>query len=299
MKNSKIILFAIILVLFCHDHVWAVDTLNHVDENNMKQGHWVYTNKIKRLSNYKDNQVVEEGNYTDDKKTGQWTFYYNNNNVKHVLTYANNRPDGYAVFYYENGNKREEGTWINNKWVGDYTYYYENGRVKNDWNYNKNGSRVGVQKYFYSNGQLMIEGEWSNGEETGKIMEYYEDGSVKSERNYDNGIINSLETKKYEPQQKSGKITVKTEKVPVEKQLHEEKVTAIKSLKIKKEKVPWDGTGDHQFFNKQGQIIREGYFENGFLINGNKFEYSSEGKKIKTSFYKDGKLIKETKKEKE
>ena len=27
----------------------------------MKQGHWVYTNKIKKLPNYNENQVVEEG----------------------------------------------------------------------------------------------------------------------------------------------------------------------------------------------------------------------------------------------
>lgn len=293
MPNKKTIRFLVAMaLLFCCVNVYAIDTLNHVDENNMKQGHWVYTNKIKKLPNYNENQVVEEGDYSDNKKTGKWIFYYNNNKVKQVLTYLNNRPDGHAVFYYKNGNKKEEGTWKNNKWVGEYKYYYENGEIRKDWNYNENGQRTGIQKYFYENGQLMVEGEWFNGKESGTITEYYLDGSVKSERLFQNGTLDVVQTKKYKPQEKEGKITVKKPKEVPKKELSKEKITVKKPIE-KKETTPWNGTGERQFFNKNGQVIREGYFENGYLLKGNMYKYTASGEKTHTTVYEDGKIIKE------
>ena len=293
MPSKKIIGFSIIVALFlCCKNIYAIDTLNYVDKNNMKQGHWVYTNKTKKLPNYKDNQVIEEGSYSDDKKTGKWIFYYNNNKVKQVLTYLNNRPDGHAVFYYKNGNKKEEGTWKNNKWVGAYTYYYENGEIRNDWNYNESGQRTGVQKYYYENGQLMVEGEWFNGKESGTITEYYLDGSVKSERLFQDGALDVVQTKKYKPQEKEGKITVKKSKEVPKKELSKEKIVVKKPIE-KKDVVPWNGTGERQFFNKKGQVIREGYFENGYLQKGNMYKYASSGQKTQTIVYEDGKIIKE------
>ncbi len=295
MLNKKNIgLYLIIANLFYWANLFATDTLNHVDVNNMKQGHWVYTNKMKNLPNYEENQVVEEGYYADDRKTGKWTYYYSNSKVKQVLTYSNNRPDGHAIFYYKNGNIKEEGTWKNNTWIGNYTYYYENGKVRNDWNYNESGQRVGIQKYYYENGQLMVEGEWLNGKESGKVTEYHVDGSVKSERLFQNGILDATQIKKYKPQEKEGKITVKKTLESPKKELEKEKVVAVKKPAHKKDITPWNGTGERQFFNKSGQIVREGYFENGYLMDGKMYIYSSGGKKMKTITYKDGNIIKET-----
>lgn len=270
---------------------------NKIDENNMKQGHWVYTNKQKNLPNYREDQVVEEGDYSDDKKIGKWFFYFNNDKVKHILTYKNNRPDGYAVFYYANGNKREEGTWKNNKWVGDYKYYYKNGNIRNEWKYNENGQRTGIQKYYYETGQLMIEGEWVNGKEAGTIVEYHEDGSVKSERVFMNGKIDIAATKNYEPQQKPGKVTVKKVeealKVVEKEEVSDSAPVVAMSEAPKKNTSPWNGTGERQFFNKKGQVIREGRFENGYLMDGNVYMYTADGKKFRTTVYKGGRIVKE------
>jgi antitoxin component YwqK of YwqJK toxin-antitoxin module len=287
------ILYVISFVLLLNKGAFAVDTINRIDENNMKQGHWVYTNKMKNLPNYRDDQVVEEGNYSDDKKTGKWMFYYNNDKVKHILTYTNNRPEGYAVFYYKNGNKREEGTWKNNKWVGDYKYYYKNGNIRNEWSYNQNGQRTGTQKYYYENGQLMIEGVWENGKEAGLITEYHEDGSVKSERKFLNGKIDIAATKNYKPQEKEGKVTIaKKEKLEEQPKEAISKTVTIRKAEAAKES-PWNGTGDRQFLNKKGQVVREGYFENGYLMDGKVYMYTAEGKKFRTTVYKGGRKVKE------
>ena len=119
LNKIKVYSFFCSCLLMLSHSVFSIDTLNYVDENNLKQGYWVYTNKSKKLPDYRENQVVEEGYYKDDKKSGKWTFYYNNDKVKQILTYTNNRPEGYSVFYYKNGNKREEGVWKGNKWVGN------------------------------------------------------------------------------------------------------------------------------------------------------------------------------------
>ena len=126
----KITLF-VFIVLLSHTSLFAQnsksgDSINRVDDNNMKQGHWIITNEEKKYPNFRPNQIVEEGKFTDSKRDGKWIFYYPNDKVKEILTYNNNRPNGYAVFYYANGNIKEEGLWKNNRWVGEYKFYYEN-----------------------------------------------------------------------------------------------------------------------------------------------------------------------------
>lgn len=289
----KILLSVVILMGSTNAFALAMDTINRTDENNMKQGHWVFTNKTKKLPGYSDNQVVEEGDFHDDRKSGKWIFYFNNDKVKHILTYTNNRPNGYAVFYYSNGNKREEGTWKNDRWIGDYKYYYENGNVRNDWKYSVNGRRTGVQKYYHENGQLMIEGNWENGQEAGTIIEYFEDGSVKSERVFNNGKIDQVATKNYQPKEKPGKPSVEKEVKPyVAKESAEKERVITKKEEEVKEATPWSGTGTKSFLNKDGDIVRQGYFENGYLMDGEVFMYTADRKKFRTTYYKEGRVVK-------
>ena len=293
LKRFKITYIFIVFVLWSTYSI-ANEALNYTDDNNQKQGHWVFTNKVKKLPNYKEDQIVEEGDYLNNKKNGKWLFYYNNDKVKHILTFSNNRPDGYAIFYYKNGQKREEGVWKNNKWVGDYKYYYENGNVRFEWQYNQNGQRTGIQKYYHLNGQLMIEGEWNNGKESGTITEYYEDGSIKSERIFNNGQLDLESTKNFKPQEKVVvKINEVSDQLPLSKELKKDSITELTVLptEVKKVKAPWNGTGNHQFFNKKGQLVREGYFIKGYLMDGNVYMYNVKGEKIRTTVFKGGRLI--------
>jgi antitoxin component YwqK of YwqJK toxin-antitoxin module len=293
MFQRKKLVVSIVLFLFLFGiKTVSFASVNHIDENNMKQGHWVFTNRLKNLPNYKMNQIVEEGGYKNDKKTGKWLLYFENDKVKHILTYIENRPDGYAIFYYKNGKKREEGVWKNNKWVGEYKYYYNNGNIRNQWTYNKEGARTGVQKYFFENGQLMIEGDWVNGKKAGTVTEYYEDGSIKSERVFINGKIDLLATTNYYPREKLGVSTIKE----YQKTELLENPSSLKGLDLKvasNSVSPWSGTGDKKFFNKNGQIIREGFFVKGYLMDGSVFLYDSKGNKTRTTIFTSGKVVKE------
>lgn len=268
------------------------DTVNVVDDNNMKQGHWVITNEVKKLPGYAPDQVVEEGRYKDNRKSGKWYFYFSNDKVKQILTYNNNRPNGYAVFYYKNGNKREEGIWKNNRWVGEYKYYYENGNLKNHWNYNDNGQRTGVQKYYHENGKLMIEGEWNNGKESGYIKEFYENGAKKSERYFNDGKLEPEKTVNFEPKPEP-EVVEDTANATSEKSTSEKDFKWGERPEEKEnDQVPFDGNGYYELKNKNGQIVRKGDFENGYLINGEVYQYTADGKIFRTTYYKEGRVIK-------
>ncbi len=252
------------------------DTINYTDDQNKKQGYWVFTNKQKKLPGYQPNQKVEEGYYVNNKKDGKWVFYYRNGKKKHILFYQDGIPDGKATFFYKNGTVRETGTWRNNRWVGEYKQYYENGNPKNHFSYDNRGVKNGKQIYFHENGNPSLIGTWDNGNETDDLAEYKEDGSANTER-YKAGP--ELDIIKESDSLKLDSLT-------------------IDSLKIKKFKkptepiIPFDGNGYHEFKDKDGNTTKVGEFEDGLLVNGKIFKYDEKGKLILTKIVKDRNIIK-------
>lgn len=93
------------------------DTVNVIDRNNNKIGKWIVRGYHKKHTCFKPEQIIEEGNYVNNRKDGVWTEYYCNSNVRSKLTYVNGVLDGYAVFYDEKGKVIKEGAFKNNKWV--------------------------------------------------------------------------------------------------------------------------------------------------------------------------------------
>ncbi len=252
------------------------DTINFTDEQNKKQGYWIFTNQQKKLPGYKPNQKVEEGYFVDNKKEGKWVFYYRNGKKKHILFYQHGVPDGKATFFYKNGSIRETGTWKNNRWVGEYKQYYENGNPKNHFNYDDRGVKNGKQVYFHENGNPSLIGTWDNGNETEDLAEYKEDGSANTER-YEAGpeldIKNKLDSVELDS-------------------------LALDSLKIKRFQkrkepvIPFDGNGYHEFKNKDGNTTKSGEFEDGLLVNGKIFQYDEKGKLVLTKIVKERNIIK-------
>lgn len=171
---------------------------NKVDALNNKQGWWIITGKMEKTVGYKADQIISEGPYRDNKKTGVWLEYFDNGKIKMKATYVNGDPNGYVKLYYENGNLKEEGIWRDYKWQGEYRMYYESGSIKYRFHFKRNGAREDSQYYFWENGNLMIEGTWENGQEAGKITEYYDNGSIRCIKTfYAGGILNEEKSKNY------------------------------------------------------------------------------------------------------
>ena len=65
--------------------------LNHIDANGKKQGHWIFSGRMKNLPGYDSNAKVEEGLYRDDMKEGEWVEYNADGSVKSRTTYKDDK----------------------------------------------------------------------------------------------------------------------------------------------------------------------------------------------------------------
>lgn len=129
-KFLTILLFAITVCSTAQQN-WAIagDTINMIDANGKRQGKWVILGKNNLNAGYQPDQIMSEGMYKDNRKTGVWIDYFPSGNIKNKMTYVDGRPSGSCNLYFWDGKVKEEGTWLNNRWVGNYKYTFENGDV--------------------------------------------------------------------------------------------------------------------------------------------------------------------------
>jgi antitoxin component YwqK of YwqJK toxin-antitoxin module len=269
-------LFFFLIIFF---NASAQDTLNYVDANGMRQGRWIITGAMKKDLAYKPEAKVEEGNYTDSKKTGPWIEYYPNGNKKDDITFVNNRPNGPAITYYENGNKKDSGCWKGSRWIGEYKHYYENDSLQQLFYYDSLGHREGKQFYYFPNGRLNIERECHQGKENGWTREYDSNGKLLMETFYNSGVIDLLKTHDYRPHrpnapQESGYGGMGGEINPMPP----------------KPCPPFNGEGQYTLY-QYGQVYMKGTFHRYRLVDGERRVYDKDGILIQVKLYKDGKYI--------
>src|SRR5688500_10758265 len=113
---------------------------NQKDANGWKQGWWIVMGKDMPEKGYPTEGKIEEGNYKDDKKTGEWTMYHTDGvTIRTKGNFDNGRPKGEYVKFDESGNKKEEGNYSNGKESGALTTYYPNGQVAQSNTFNAEG----------------------------------------------------------------------------------------------------------------------------------------------------------------
>lgn len=292
MSRMKKILYIFIPVFICSISVAQSvntleiidgDTVNIVDENNLKQGFWKIFGKMRRVPGYEPDQVIEQGKYGNSRKQGLWTKFFASGKTKSEIEYKNSRPNGAYRIFYENGQIEEEGNWKNNRNTASFKRYYENGQVSQNFAFNPSGKRDGKQVYFYENGQVMIEADIAAGKET-FVKEYYEDGTVKAEKSFVDGKLDEANTKVYES------------KAPVKDRDAEElKKAPIEIVKVEESEKSntggFKGEGQHKMYNRNKEISKDGFFKDYRLIDGLNYQYDSNGILIKVKRYKDGRYI--------
>ena len=258
------------------------DTINVIDENNLKQGFWRIFGKMKKLPGYEPEQVVEEGNYESSRKQGLWKNFFPNGKLKSEIAYVNSRPNGTYKTYFENGQVEEEGNWENTRNTGGFKRYHENGQTAQQFVFNETGKRDGKQVYFYENGQVMIEADIAAGKEK-FVKEYYEDGSIKAEKSFIDGELDVANTKVYE-----SKTPINNE----DKELASSPVKIVKADKNDEVNVgTFNGNGQHTMYNKDKQLSKVGLFENFRLMDGLLYKYDDNGILIVIEKYKSGRYI--------
>jgi len=258
----------------------GTDSINRTDSDGKRQGKWIVTNQVAKPSQngYADKQAIEQGVYLDGRKTGVWKGWYPNGNLKFEITFENGKQSGKASLYYESGKVSEEGIWENSRWVGAYKMYYDNGVLQHDFNFNQSGKREGPQRYFASNGQKIIEGEMKNGQETGLWNEWYDDGQKKSELAFVGGTLDSIHTRKFEPQKPVSEVVKNLPDPDVKDKPNttvDQNEFVISSNQAKTSK--FIGEGHYTLYRMDKQISKVGDFHQYRLISGKVYCYSKDG----------------------
>ncbi|PCJ89891.1 MAG: hypothetical protein COA57_00835 [Flavobacteriales bacterium] len=290
--------FSAALLVFCFvttmsfgltDGTASGDSINQIDNNNLKQGHWIYTGEMLDKAEYKPKQKVEEGLYVDNRKNGNWKLYFPNENPRAEITFVNNRPDGHYKTYYKDGTLEEEGTFINRKQVGDFKRYHENGNIAQIKHFSHKGKSNGSQQYFHTNGQVELEFTTINGKEDGEMRRFYPDGRLKEEKIFNDGVVDIKSVKKYEYEDiDPTDVYIQEEEVPDLSLI----VPIIDKPNLGNTKDPVNTCeGTHTLYNKNLQISMIGDMKKCRLKNGKRYVYDENGLLVKIMIFKKFKYV--------
>ncbi len=131
---------------------------NQTDELGRKQGPWKVKNN--------DGVLIMEVEYKNDKRDGLCrTFYLADTDEPKVMeetNYLDGKKDGDYKRYYFSGETNTEGTFENGKKESKWTKYFEDGTVKWEGNYKK-GLRDGDWKFNNRKGDLLYNKSYKDG----------------------------------------------------------------------------------------------------------------------------------------
>jgi len=253
------------------------DTINQKVDGK-KEGYWIIYAHMRDFSGYKPNDIVEEGRYKANRKFGLWKKYFPNGNLMSEIYFKNGRANGAFKTYYENGNVEEEGTWKGRVYTGGFKRYHENGTLSQEKHFNANGKTDGTVKYFYDNGQVELEFTTVNGVENGKAIRYYPNGDVKEILIFD----------------ENGEMVKREEKARVNPPVQKKKEEKGEGV-VAKGAENMGGTkivdGYHKTYNDNKDILMDGEFKDGKLIDGKHYIYDEYGLLERIEVYKNGKYV--------
>jgi antitoxin component YwqK of YwqJK toxin-antitoxin module len=266
------------------------DTINQRDENGRKQGHWIYYGKDRPTSGYPTDGKIEEGNYVDDRKHGNWYKYHlDGKTLKLKGNYVNNRPYGDFWKYYSDGGLREYGTYKKNRYVGLNVRYYENRNIESYVKYDDRGQMIDTAKYFFIGGCKKGTIYYSSPNIAEYSVYYYKDscnvvkdsiyGSrVKPEPEPHPGIriINPNEPKKENP------------KMQGTWRYHENYAAEMSDSTICN---AMDYKG--KCYNVNHEILFSGTCQDGKILEGHLYFYDEDGILLKVEIWENGKYLKD------
>lgn len=147
--------------------------------NDKRIGEWIFY--------YPNSQIEQKGKY--DKKgraQGEWKWFYENGALMREENYLDNLRDGIMTEFTEDGKIITKGEFIEDMqeglWIYETPEYKEIGKYVND----KPDSLW--KRYYMPKEKLRFEGRFLNGDEDGQHTLYYENGRKMVQGNYTGGM---------------------------------------------------------------------------------------------------------------
>lgn len=282
LNTSYLNIFSTLILSLCFTFIcYAGEDLNTLDADGRRQGYWKITGAMSLEAGFRKDQIVEEGHYESNKKTGVWKKYYPTGVLKNEITFENNMPLGFYKIYYPSGKLEEEGNWQRNKNVGEFKRYHENGKLAQDFTFTSAGKRDGVQNYYYDNGNLQLSVEVEEGVAHGFYKTFYPDGKPKVSKIVKKGTVDPDSVQEFEPA-KEVYAKVAMPDVPEKIANADEKEKVISKF---------EQSGENRLYNNRKQITQAGEFKNGRLWNGKWYRYDPNGTLKKVEVYQGGKFV--------
>jgi len=149
----------------------AQDTINSMDAQGKKQGHWVKKDK--------EGKKIYDGQFTNDIPYGTFKYYYPEGELKAISVLSDNGKRSWTITYFKNGKMMAEGLYINEKRDSIWKFYSEFDKVVVSEEFYKNGKKDGISKTFYPDGVVAERSTWKNGVRSGPWEQFYTDGKLK------------------------------------------------------------------------------------------------------------------------
>ncbi|MDQ3101129.1 MAG: toxin-antitoxin system YwqK family antitoxin, partial [Bacteroidota bacterium] len=278
LNNSRSFLITLCVILACNTHLSfaqagpeAIDTLNVVDATGKKQGWWKIIAPIPEKPGYSEGALVEEGRYTNSKRTGIWRRYWPNGKPLSEITYQMGRPKGDYKTFYPSGKVEEQGTWDLDRNTGRFLRYHPNGKLAQDFIFNEYGTRDGEQKYYHENGQLAVQVNVNEGKEDGVMRRYTATGELQQVAEFNGGLINAANSRYIKPVPKAEEVKPDIS-APIAPEVTEKETTNT---------ITFRPDGFNTLYDEQMRISQQGEYAHGRLYNGRRYMYDANGMLVK------------------
>ncbi|HUH26052.1 MAG TPA: hypothetical protein VLY87_05460 [Flavobacterium sp.] len=148
-------------------------------KNNLKYGKWTYS---------KDDKLNSIGNYSGNRKNGNWKYYYPNGKLHQKGKYIDDKQNGIWNYYFDSGEFMGSGELLENKQIGLWKWFHKNGSLYTERIYS-DGKLIEIKSCFDKNGKILDCGKIINGK--GKMI--FHDIENESDTievfEFENGII--------------------------------------------------------------------------------------------------------------
>jgi antitoxin component YwqK of YwqJK toxin-antitoxin module len=217
---------------------------------------------------YPTGEKMSEGELTDNKEEGAWSYWHLSGPLQAVGNFKNGVEVGEWKFYNEEGNVTKKGSYEYGLQEGPWITYYANGIASDSGSFSQ-GRETGEWISRAENGTITLRGTYKLGELTGEFTSFFTDGTQSSKGSFARNVRTGL----WQLWHRNGKPSWELEYI---------------SEKETKTVNAWDSTGKPMVSNGNGTLYT-------FYANGKVKEMSQvkDGKQIGTwmTFYADGKKM--------
>jgi TonB family protein len=209
------------------------------------------------------NTKISEGAYSNNSKSGEWHYYDLNGKLNFSGSYESNQKHGKWTYYYNN--KLSSEIFYNNGETDSINGYHKNGQLTYEVRYNPD--KTGYCKSFYSNGKIKELIHLKNKVIHGVYTFYFENGQLHHETEYNEGKkISILRTFDLNGNAINGGTLNQGNGTYITFHISEKMDSSkLNTFVIKNYK---NGllNGDCKYFQKNGNVITEGIFEEGYRV---------------------------------